>query len=259
MMRLRHRDTLAAAFVLVISLEARPAYAMHISEGLLPLGWSAFWWLLSLPFAALGIRKLRRASRADLSITPLVGLLSAVVFIVSCMPVPVPTAGTCSHPCGTAISGVLLGPAISVLVAAAALLIQALFLAHGGLSTLGANVIAMGVVGSFTGFLVFRFSRRLGAGLAVSGFLAGISADWMTYATTSFVLASGLQSGGDFLPLFIRISAAFLPTQAPIGVLEGAMTAGMVVLLHRKRPDLLVRMKVLRPEEAAVCAKETAA
>jgi len=35
-----------------------------------------------------------------------------------------------------------------------------------------------------------------------------------------------------------------------LGILEGAMTAGMVVLLYKKRPDLLVKMKVLKPEEA---------
>ena len=83
---------------------------------------------------------------------PLVGLLAAVVFIISCMPIPVPTAGTCSHPCGTAISAILVGPYISVLISTVALLIQALVMAHGGLTTLGADIVSMGVVGSFTGY-----------------------------------------------------------------------------------------------------------
>ena len=46
-----------------------------------------------------------------------------------------------------------------------------------------------------------------------------------------------------------KIVLAFIPTQLPLGILEGAMTAGMVTLLYRKRPDLLVRMKVIKPQE----------
>src|SRR5512147_871423 len=95
---------------------AIPAHAMHISEGILPLNWAAFWFVVAVPFVAMGLRRLNALSRDDLSIKPLVGLLAAVVFIISCMPIPVPTAGTCSHPCGTAISAVLLGPFVSVLI-----------------------------------------------------------------------------------------------------------------------------------------------
>ena len=53
-----------------------------------------------------------------------------------------------------------------------------------------------------------------------------------------------------FMPLFTKILIAFIPTQLPLGILEGAMTAGMVTLLYKKRPDLLVKMRVMKPEEA---------
>ena len=229
---------------------AQPAWAMHISEGILPFPWALFWFCVAAPFVVVGLRRLAAASRDDLSFKPLVGFMAAVVFIISCIPVPVPTVGTCSHPCGTAISAILLGPAISVLVAAVALLIQALFLAHGGLSTLGANIVSMGIVGSFSGFLVFRLMRACGAGLSVACFAAGVAAD---SAHVSFdVVHSGVRLERERRPLcrsFIKIAMAFIPTQLPLGFLEGAMTAGMVALLHRKRPDLLVKMKVLKATE----------
>ncbi len=227
------------------------AYAMHISEGILPFDWAALWFVVSAPFVAVGLYKLRKLSSADLSFKPLVGLMAAVVFIISCMPIPVPTAGTCSHPCGTGLSAILLGPFISVLVAAAALLIQALFLSHGGLSTWGANIVSMGIMGSFAGYLTFKALRSMKASLAVSGFIAGLLADWATYMTTSVELASGIRGDSPFLPLFQKIMIAFIPTQLPLGILEGAITAGMVVLLYRKRPDLLVRMGVLKSEEVS--------
>ena len=230
-------------------LAATPAFAMHISEGILPFSWALFWYLAVAPVVALGVRRLNVLAREDLSLKPLVGLLAAVVFIISCMPIPVPTAGTCSHPCGTGVAAILVGPLVSVLIAAVALLIQALFLAHGGLSTLGANTFSMGVVGSFVGWLAFRGLRRLGGGLALSGFVAGILADWGTYAATSLILASGIRGDAPLLPLLAKVVLAFIPTQLPLGILEGVITAGMVTLLYRKRPDLLVKMRVISEGE----------
>ena len=64
--------------------------------------------------------------------TPLVAMLGAAVFAISCMPVPVPTAGTCSHPCGTGLAAIFVGPSRAVLLTVVALILQALFLAHGG-------------------------------------------------------------------------------------------------------------------------------
>jgi len=234
------------------ALSATEAHAMHISEGILPWDWAVLWFLVAAPFVAVGLHRLKKLSDIDLSFKPLVGLMAAVVFIISCMPIPVPTAGTCSHPCGTGIAGILLGPTISVLVASAALLIQALFLSHGGLSTLGGDIVSMGIMGSYAGYLTFRLLRTFKVNMAIAGFTAGLFADWATYLATSVELASGIKGDSPFMPLFRQILIAFIPTQLPLGILEGAMTAGMVVLLYRKRPDLLVKMHVLKPEEVGL-------
>lgn len=243
---------LAGFFFFLIFIVPGHAYAMHISEGILPFRWAFMWSLVAAPMVFYGLWRLKKGvSEFDVSFKPLVGLVAAVVFIISAMPVPVPTAGTCSHPCGTGISGILLGPGISALVAATALLLQALFMAHGGLSTLGANVLSMGVAGSVAGYLAFWGMRRAGFGLMPAGFMAGLMADWATYMATAAFLALGIKGAGQpFLPLFAKIAIAFLPTQLPLGVLEGFMTGAMVVLLSRKRPDILVRLKVLESGKA---------
>jgi cobalt/nickel transport system permease protein len=240
-----------AVIIMLVLTGASPAHAMHISEGILPLPWAALWFAVALPFVALGCRELKRVGRDDLAMKPLVGLLAAVVFIISCMPIPVPTAGTCSHPCGTAIAAVLVGPYISVLISTVALLIQALVMAHGGLTTLGADIVSMGVIGSFTGYATFKGLRRFGASLGVAAFCAGVLTDWATYTATAVELASGIRGSEPLLPLFTKILIAFVPTQLPLGLLEGAMTAGMVTLLARKRPDLLVKMRLMEQQEVA--------
>jgi cobalt/nickel transport system permease protein len=94
--------------------------------------------------------------------------------------------------------------------------------------------------------------RRFGFNLTAAGFIAGLLADWATYLATSVELASGIRGDASFMPLLGKILIAFIPTQLPLGILEGALTAGMVVLLSKKRPDLLVKMRVLKPDEVAL-------
>jgi len=236
----RRRITLLSVCLPVV-LSPSPASAMHISEGILPFSWALFWFLASAPFLALGLRTLARRSEADLASKPLVGMVAAVVFVISCMPIPVPLAGTCSHPCGTGLAAVLLGPTLGVVAAAVALLIQALFLSHGGLSTWGANLFSMGVMGSFAGYAAFRGLRLAGIGVVAAAFCAGLVADWATYAGTAMIMAAGIRGASPFWPLAAKIALAFVPTQLPLGIVEGAITAGMVSLLRKKRPDLLAR------------------
>ncbi len=235
--------------LIFISLPEK-AFSMHISEGILPFNWAVIWFAVALPFVAYGLKRFRELSKDDLSFKPLIGLLAAIVFVISLMPIPVPTAGTCSHPGGTAIPAILVGPTVSILITGVALLIQALFFAHGGLSTWGADVVSMGVVGSFVGIGVFRGLRKMKASLGVSAFCAGMLSDWGIYLTTSVELAAGIRGDEPFWSLFSKILIAFVPTQLPLGIVEGAMTAGMVTLLFKRRPDILAKLGVIKPEEA---------
>ena len=132
--------------------------------------WAGLWYLIALPFVIKGIKDIKKKTEINPHFKVLLGLMGAVVFIISCMPVPVPTAGTCSHPAGTGISAVLVGPVMSILVTSIALLIQALFLAHGGLTTWGADIVSMGVMGSFAAYFSFRILQKLKAPLFLCGF-----------------------------------------------------------------------------------------
>ncbi|MHB9038072.1 MAG: energy-coupling factor ABC transporter permease [Armatimonadota bacterium] len=216
-----------------------PAYAMHISEGILPVPWAGLWFLVSIPFVAWGLRDLRVRSKRTPQFKPLVGLVGAAVFIISCMPIPVPTAGSCSHPCGTGLAAILIGPTLTVVVTSVALLLQALFLAHGGLTTLGSDIISMGVAGAFVGYGVFHVLRRLGVSWLIAAFFAGLLSDWATYSVTSFELASALHGSGSLESMFKAILLAFVPTQVPLGVFEGFVTMGAYRFIFLRRPELL--------------------
>ncbi len=219
-----------------------PAHAMHISEGILPLPWALLWFVLSIPFIVMGLRELASRTKDEPHLKAMLGLIGAAVFIISCMPIPVPTAGTCSHPTGTGMAAILIGPSLTVLVASIALTLQALFLAHGGITTLGADIFSMGVAGAFSGYGAFLLCRKLGASLIVAAFAAGIVSDWVTYGFTSLALAAALHTDGSFFTMFGTIMVAFMPTQIPLGILEGFISAGAYSFIHARRPEYLALM-----------------
>jgi len=244
---MRRITFISGSFILgYLFIFPRMAFAMHISEGILPFNWAGLWYLVAIPFLIGGIVGIKKKASLAPSFKPLLGLIGALIFVISCMPVPVPTAGTCSHPAGTGISAILIGPIMSIFVTSIALLIQALFLAHGGITTWGANIVSMGVAGSFAAFIAFKILRKFNVSLFISGFVAGLLADWATYITTSFELASALHGSKPMFPLFFTILIAFIPTQLPLGILEGFLTGGMIVFVDKRRPDILVSLGVVK-------------
>jgi cobalt/nickel transport system permease protein len=240
-----------AVFVLACALLLAPreASAMHLADGILPARWCVVWTLLALPFVLWSWRQFDSRRLRDGRHAPLVAMVGAAVFAISCMPVPIPIVGSCSHPCGTGLAAILVGPQLTVLITTVALLIQALFLAHGGLTTLGADVLSMGIVGGYAGFGVFRLARRAGLGIVAAAFLAGVCSDWATYATTAFELTLGLHGSRSFAAVFAGLCLAFAPTQLPLGLLEGAATAGALSFLKRRRASLFTQLTGVAAEE----------
>lgn len=222
----------------IIASTENAAHAMHISEGILPAKWAALWYIIAAPFVYLGVVEIRRRSVDGPQFKALVGLVGAAVFIISCMPIPLP-GGTCSHPCGTGLAAIIVGPAVTVLISSIALLLQALFLAHGGLTTLGADIVSMGIVGAYVGYGVFTLMRRLGAGLFPAAFAAGLLSDWATYSLTSLELASALHGNGSFSHMYIAIIIAFIPTQIPLGIFEGVVSGVALRFLETRRPEFV--------------------
>lgn len=232
--------------VAALVLASGPAHAMHISEGILPAGWALLWFAAALPFVGWGVVRITRKKALDPSYIPLIGIFGAAVFVFSCFPIPVPVAGSTAHPAGTGMSAIFLGPFASAVVAFISLLLQALFLAHGGLTTLGANTFSMGVMGSFSAYGAYRLGRTVGLPLFWCGFAAGLTADLVTYLGTSFAMAAALHGTKPLATVLGQIYLAFMPTQIPLCLIEGGVTGGILVYVRKHRPDILRRLGVLQ-------------
>lgn len=215
---------------------------MHIAEGILPAEWAVAWAAPAAVGVGVGLNRLRARTAEEPAAKSLVALMGAAVFAISLMPIPVPVAGSVSHPAGTPLAAVVVGPAASVLLAGISLLIQALFFAHGGLTTLGANIVSEGMVGSFAGFIAFRTARRVGASLFWAGFAAGFLGDLSVYVTTAVELGLGLFPLDEAMRGSGALFLSFLPTQAPLALLEGIFTGGVLTSLAELRPDIVSRL-----------------
>ncbi|MEW5920891.1 MAG: energy-coupling factor ABC transporter permease [Bacillota bacterium] len=223
--KLRGRQAvLLAGTVLVMLLAPRSAAAMHIMEGFLPWGWSLFWTGVSLPFVLLGFRSLNRLLHTHPNYKMLLGLAAAFVFVISALKMPSVT-GSCSHPTGVGLGTILFGPLAMTVLSSIVLIFQALLLAHGGITTLGANIFSMGIAGPLAAFVVFMLGQKAALPRSLSIFLAVFMASMVTYLATSMQLALAfpMETGG-VIASFVKFAAIFAVTQIPLAVGEGILT-----------------------------------
>ena len=243
-------------FLVLIFGTSGSLYAMHITEGILPPKWVAIWFAFSIPFVAVGVYGIKQKKKKTPSYIPMVGMLGAAVFVFSCFPVPVIALNgmATSHPCGTGMSAVLLGPFVSVVVAGIALLLQALFLAHGGLTTLGGNIFSMGILGSFSGYFAFKIAQRCGLKLFWCGFLAGMVSDLFTYLGTSIELGLLVIGKGDsFIKATLEIFGVFMMTsQGVLCIIEGVVVGLIISFIYKRKPEILIQLGVIKNDTKTV-------
>lgn len=221
----------------------RPAYAMHIMEGFLPFGWAVFWWVLTLPFIMVGMRSIRKKITENPELKTMLGLSGAFAFVLSALKIPSVT-GSCSHPTGVGLGTILFGPAVMTVIGTIVLLFQSLLLAHGGLTTLGANAFSMAVVGPFLAYGVFLLGRKLSFSFSVSVFLAAMLGDLGTYLVTSLQLALAFPAEvGGVMASFAKFSSVFALTQIPIAISEGLLTVIVMNLISKYN---MVELKLLK-------------
>ena len=222
---------------------------MHIMEGFLPWQWCLVWWIIALPCVMLGIYQLKKVMASDRDSLPFLGVTGGFIFILSSLKLPSVT-GSCSHPTGTGLSTISFGPWITALVCAIVLLFQSLFLAHGGLSVLGANIVSMGIVGPLVGYGIYRLLRGTSINIYITVFLVCAIADLFTYVMTSLELALAYPAEtGGVVSSFILFMGIFAITQIPLAIVEGVVLALVFKYIVALKPDILIRLGVFSEKQ----------
>jgi cobalt/nickel transport system permease protein len=225
------RLTIVSVFLLFF---IQPAWSMHIADGYLPASWCLVWWGMMLAVVAMGLQLLRKRINHDPQLKYMLGMAGAFVFVMSALKLPSVT-GSSSHLCGTALGTLLIGPLFMSVIGVVVLLFQALLLAHGGVTTLGANAFALSVGGPLVTFGVFQLLKRFHAGVMTSVFIASSAGCLATYVITSFQLAIAFPGAGGWWVSMKAFSLLFAYTQLPLAFIEGVITLYVfnVVQSHR--------------------------
>ena len=196
---------------------------MHIAEGFLPPLQAGLWFAASAPFVIHGAREVIRISREKPEARLLLGAAGAFTFVLSAIKLPSVT-GSSSHPTGTGAGAILFRPPVMAFLATIVLVFQALLLAHGGLTTLGANVFSMGIVGPWAGYGIYRLCQTLRLPQMLGVFFAMMVADLSTYVVTALQLASAHPDPvGGFAAAAAKFLGIFALTQVPLAIAEGVL------------------------------------
>lgn len=161
----------------------------------------------------------------------LLAVSGAFVFIVSSLKIPSVT-GSCSHMTGTGLSAILFGVSTTSVLGIIVLIFQAILLAHGGLTTLGANCFSMAIAGPLVSWLIYKGLGKTKLNRKVTIFLAATVGDLFTYCVTAFEMALAHHSDSGIGVALVKFLAVFAPTQVPLAIIEGILTVVIILALE---------------------------
>lgn len=234
------KNLVASLAAVAVAMGFVPAVnAMHIMEGYLAPKYCIAWGILCIPFLVVGFLSMKKKLAADRKNITLLALAGAFIFVISSLKIPSVT-GSCSHMTGTGLGAILFGPSIVSILGIIVLIFQAILLAHGGLTTLGANTFSMAIAGPIVSFGIYKLCKKLNVNKWVAVFLAASIGDLFTYCVTSLQLAIAYPSeAGGVMASVPKFLGVFAPTQLPLAILEGVLTVLVMMALESyAKPEL---------------------
>ena len=209
---------------------------MHVPDGFMNVTMSAATGVISFGTLWAYIRSAKDLI-ADKFIA-LTGMMSALIFVLQMINFPV-AAGTSGHLLGGALAVIVLGPRLGLICLSVVVIIQSLLFADGGLSALGVNVLNMAIVTSATSWFIvkywIKFIGKNKTSILTVSVLAGILS--VVFSSIAFTIQYAI--GGTISIPVGTVLIAMVSTHLIIGLGEGIITALIITLLMRVRPDLV--------------------
>ena len=209
---------------------------MHVPDGFINVQVSAATGLLSFGTLWAYIRSAKTLI-ADKFIA-LTGMMSALIFVLQMINFPI-AAGTSGHLLGGALAVIVLGPRLGLICLSVVVIIQSLLFADGGLSALGVNVLNMAIVTCATGWVIVKYWLKFIGKNKTSIIAASVVSGIITVVFSSIAFTLEYAIGGTISIPVSSVLVAMISTHFLIGIGEGIITALIVGLLVRVRPDLV--------------------
>lgn len=213
---------------------------MHMADALISPVVGGAMWAATAGVASYSIKKIQ--DDMDEKKVPLMGVMGAFVFTAQMINFAIPGTGSSGHLGGGMLLAIVLGPHAGFLTMASILAIQALFFADGGLLALGCNIFNLGFYTCFIAYpLIYKritsktyTPARIFTGAMLSSIIG------LQIGAFSVVLQT-LLSGKVELP-FTTFALLMQPIHVAIGVVEGLVTAAVVLFVWRARPEIIEKV-----------------
>lgn len=246
-MNKKQKMIILLSVVFAISFGIVPtANAMHIMEGYLPVKFCVAWGAICVPFLVAGFFSIKKTTSEHRKTLLILAMVGAYAFVLSSLKLP-SVSGSSSHPTGTGLGAILFGPSTMSVIGLIILLFQAILLAHGGLTTLGANTFSMAIAGPFVSYGIFKLSCKCKIKKPIAVFLAASLGDLFTYCITSIQLALAYPSEiGGFTASLTKFMGIFAVTQIPLAIIEGILTVVVIMGLETYAKSELADLEYLK-------------
>jgi len=215
---------------------------VHIPDGWVDLPTSVA--AAAAAVAAVGVAGRRVAARLAERATTLPAVLAAYLLVAQVPAVPL-GVGTSAHLVGTGLVTVLVGPSVAIVCVAAVVVVQALVLADGGVTALGLNLLANGVAPALVAAAVLALGRRGTTTTRGAQVVAGVAATLATVAAAATTAAELVIGGTDVIPPG-TVAGVVGGAHVVVALGEGVLTAAIVGVIARLRPDLLPGARLAR-------------
>ena len=209
---------------------------MHVPDGFMNVTMSAATGVISFGTLWAYIRSAKDLI-ADKFIA-LTGMMSALIFVLQMINFPV-AAGTSGHLLGGALAVIVLGPRLGLICLSVVVIIQSLLFADGGLSALGVNVLNMAIVTSATSWFIVKYWVKFIGKNRTSIISVSVIAGILSVVFSSIAFTIQYAIGGTISIPVGTVLIAMVTTHLIIGLGEGIITALIITLLMRVRPDLV--------------------
>jgi len=210
---------------------------MHMADALVSPAVAGTTYALSATAAAYSVKKTRPGDNP--AKIPVMGVMGAFVFAAQMINFTIPGTGSSGHLCGGILLSAILGPFAGFLAMISVLVTQCLLFADGGLLALGCNIWNMAFYSCFAGmFFIWKplmkngISRAKIIAASLSGCIISLQLGAFSVSVETFV------SGISGLP-FIAFVAAMQPVHLATGLVEGLITAAVLVFIYEARPEML--------------------
>jgi len=205
---------------------------MHLPDGWIDVPTSAGAYVVAAGATATSARRAGRAFRGR--VTTLPAVIAAYILVAQLLVVPV-GLGTSAHLIGTGLAALLVGPEVAIVCVSAVVVVQALLLADGGVTAIGLNILNDGVVPAMVAWGVWLVLRDRVRSAATAG---GVAAGVASFVAGGALALEFLLGGTDAVPAG-TVAASIGGAHLLIAVAEGVLTAAVLRVLLRRRPDLV--------------------